>query len=383
MLNLDASAFSYRLIINDHEFSDQEKLGIISIGFEERLQYTSKVEIVFRDHQDFALTLEDVSPESRLRLIVGWLNLTKEIFDGEIVGVEPRFTSGEAAALSVMAFDHGYRLKRFKELPAIYPRENILQAVEDTLKSYSRNPDNLSYEISPRKKLQEWQLTDDEIVFKLDDTTDYEFLSWIADRNDFILVVRGRTIYFVEREYFAQQTDVQKYNFYYRPTFFDEQDKSGMVLIEFSPRNRTTEQRDKVEVVAWNSVDPGGLIRGGRTLPELRGQVNYTTMVVRSTKTETFTVFGTAARNPAQVYILAQSELARRARKFVEGHGVIKGWPMLRLGQRHNFRLRAMRGIGESFSGEYFITGVEHRWDAKQGYRTAFDVSRDSLSVWV
>lgn len=393
MINDLYLAPTWTIRINGIELSEQTRLAVREIVFEERLTYTSKVELVIEGHEGFDLTMADLAPESELSLQIGWGgSISEEIFNGEIIEVTPEFEHERVATLTVIAYDRSYRLKKFRWPPEIYDKRRMVEVVESILKKYIspefRFDGTKPYVIDSEGPIGNYILSASEAGFRPDNQTDWEYLNEIGEALNMMLLVQRRTIYFVSREYFTKPRSgylgvvvPPQLNFYYRPLPGQEDDPRGLVLYHFRPRNRALKQRDKVTVVEWHSIDAQGKKRGGSTLPEIRGEKNYTQMRVFSPNMEVLTIRGKAAQSDGAASILAQTELERRARKFVEGQGMVKGWPYVRLGQRHNFILNDLGDVGAKFSGEYFIFGTEHRWTREEGYQTSIDVERKALQA--
>lgn len=80
----------------------------------------------------------------------------------------------------------------------------------------------------------------------------------------------------------------------------------------------------------------------------------------------------TAASASAEARASAEAWFKAAARRFVRGSGVtLPGDAPLRAGARVE-----LEGLGPLFSGEYYVTAVEHRFDMAQGFRTEFTAER-------
>jgi uncharacterized protein involved in type VI secretion and phage assembly len=67
---------------------------------------------------------------------------------------------------------------------------------------------------------------------------------------------------------------------------------------------------------------------------------------------------------------LAQASLDRRAGRFVEADGTTRGNPQLLAAVSVE-----LKGLGDRFSGKYFVTSSTHKYSADHGYVTQFTVS--------
>jgi len=72
--------------------------------------------------------------------------------------------------------------------------------------------------------------------------------------------------------------------------------------------------------------------------------------------------------------VIAESQMRRRARRFVRGSGTTSGTPQLRVGSRLE-----LVDLGPWFGGLYLVTAVTHRFDQADGYRTEFEAQRPDL----
>jgi phage protein D len=79
----------------------------------------------------------------------------------------------------------------------------------------------------------------------------------------------------------------------------------------------------------------------------------------------------------AEATAWARAEMLRRARGFVQVHGVTDGSPEMAVGSR----LR-LEGVGPPFEGDgYCVTDLRHRWDRIEGFRTRFVAERATVNA--
>jgi phage protein D len=70
---------------------------------------------------------------------------------------------------------------------------------------------------------------------------------------------------------------------------------------------------------------------------------------------------------------LARRGFVEMATRYIRAEGLCIGDPRLRAGT-----VVKIEGLGERFSGPYYITLVEHRFGRNKGYRTAFSARRNA-----
>jgi phage protein D len=76
----------------------------------------------------------------------------------------------------------------------------------------------------------------------------------------------------------------------------------------------------------------------------------------------------------AEARARAEALFRRMARRFVVGRGTAEA----RLGLRVGTTVR-LEHLGDLFSGEYYVTEVEHLFDGRDGLRTEFVAERPGL----
>ena len=79
------------------------------------------------------------------------------------------------------------------------------------------------------------------------------------------------------------------------------------------------------------------------------------------------------AMTQAEADQTALANLNRRAMSFITGEGVARGHTDLRSGT-----VIKIDGVGERFSGQYYVTSAVHRYNPQQSYQTHFMIRRNS-----
>ncbi len=146
----------------------------------------------------------------------------------------------------------------------------------------------------------------------------------------------------------------------------------GESLKSFSPTLTMSNQVRQVTVRGWNEDDMEAIVAtatqddiadagGGNT-----GAGNAQTAVGGRQDV----VIGAAVTTQAEADALARSLLRERAYEFITGKGEIIGLPDLRPGDT-----MTIAGLGDRFSGTYYVKKVEHEIGAN-GYRSRFEVRK-------
>jgi phage protein D len=278
---------------------------------------------------------------------IGYRDRTEPLMSGEITGVEPAFRLAQAPTLTLRGHDRRHRLMRSRR----------------TRSFVNQKDSDIASRIASEAGLQP-QVDDSATVLPhvlQHNQTDLEFLALRARRIGYEITVSGRTLRFGPR-----RTDDE-------PVLTLRRE---IELLEFLPRLSTLGQVAEFEVRGWSAPDKAALVGRAASGDESRAMGGS-----RTGPAAVQAAFAPPASARVVEPVHGQQEadqLARRA--FVEmalGHvrasGLCIGDPRLRAGT-----VVAVEGLGERFSGRYYLSSVEHRFGRQTGYRTAFRALRNS-----
>jgi phage protein D len=191
--------------------------------------------------------------------------------------------------------------------------------------------------------------------------TDLEFLQERARRIGYEVLVEDRTLLFRPRPH--EESETLTLN-------------RGVELLEFYPRLSTLGQAEEVEVRGWDprekqeivatadAAEAGDSMDGDTLGPEVASQAFGGTGQVGVAQ---------PLQNQAEADQLARGRMREMGLGYIVGEGLCIGDPNLRAG-----RVVKIEGLGERFSGRYYVTACEHGYRPNQGYRTAFSVRRNA-----
>jgi phage protein D len=144
----------------------------------------------------------------------------------------------------------------------------------------------------------------------------------------------------------------------------------GRTLIDFHPTLNIAQQVLKVTVQAWDpvnkkrievSVDRDQLDVKGLNCSDRQGAIN------RYLDKHEETISNKPVANETEARTLAKETLEKIVKNMVTANGSVVGLPDLRTGSALQ-----IRGLGECFSGRYFVTGTTHTI-GDSGYTTQFE----------
>jgi phage protein D len=188
--------------------------------------------------------------------------------------------------------------------------------------------------------------------------TDLEFLQARAARIGYEVFVTDRDLHF-QAPGLGQGEEI---------TLSPDQD-----LIEFYPRLSTMSQVDNFAVRGWDPAKKQEIVSDAKSASSTMGDTAGPNAAKEA--------FGSseAARTQSPVFSLEEAEEIAKGRfdemalAYVSGEGVCIGRTDLRAGN-----VIGIEGLGQRFSGSYYVTSTTHSITPSQGYRTAFSVRRNA-----
>jgi len=273
-----------------------------------------------------------------------WGGAVKEtVIKGEITSLEPDFSGVGGTRMLVRGYDKSHRLHRGRQTRTFQSQKD--SAIAQTVAGES----GLGTDIDQTSVTHDWVLQNNQ--------TNMEFLMTLADRV-------GYQVYVADDKLCFKKGDATRGD---GPTL-----KLGDNLRRFRPRFVAAHQADKVVVKGWdgkgkaaitaNATPPGGLNQGGMT--STGGAVAKTAFGAAEAVVTDHPVFSST-----EATALATGLSQDVARGFVEAEGECDGHPQVLAG--YNITIE---GVGERFSGEYYVTSATHVF-AEGGYVTTFGIS--------
>ena len=144
----------------------------------------------------------------------------------------------------------------------------------------------------------------------------------------------------------------------------------GRTLTEFQPTLNITKQVKKVTVQGWNAVKKKRIkVTVGRDELDIKGLgcAPRESSLLKHIEKDEETISNIPVRDEAEARTLAKETLEKIVKNMVTASGSVIGLPELRTGS-----VLYIRGVGECFSGHYFVTATTHSI-SDSGYTTQFD----------
>jgi phage protein D len=290
---------------------------------------------------DFGLDMSvSVGPESGARTV----------FRGTISAIEAEFDEAEAPEVAVYAEDRLMEL-RMTQRTRSYDAMTDAEIVREVASAHQL-PVEVDIEGETHDVVQQWNQSD--LAFLRERARLIRAELWLDDAG---------TLHFKARD---------------RRPATELTLAQGGALLSLQARADLAHQRTSVRVSGFDadaraSIDEEaddaeirGEVVSGRTGPAILRQV----LGARSSQR-----VREVPLNTSEAAAIARAELLRRARCFVQVHGVTSGTPDMIVGTR-----LTLERVGRPFSGGgYHVTRVRHTHDLSRGFRTEFTAERPTV----
>lgn len=284
---------------------------------------------------------------AEVEIQMGYVDDLITLIKGEITGLEPEFCAEEVPTLTVRGYDRRHRLMRSRKT------RSFTQITDSDIASQIASDAGLTPDVENTGVTHEYLLQHNQ--------TDFEFLQKRAGLIGYEVVVDASTLMF--RTLQNTQTEVL--------TLFRDAD-----LLQFYPRLTTQRQVGQFEVRGWNPAEKAEIVStagigdesttmGGQTVGPAAGDDVFG-------ESKHFVV-DTPVFSQAEADQIAAGQFNESALAYITGDGLCVGRSDLRSGT-----VIQIEGLGDRFSGLYYITSVSHRYTPRNGYRTHFQFRRNA-----
>lgn len=332
VLSFDDAAHAVNIIVDD----DVNLPSLFTIEMEGLNQAAGKIAYIDDSRFQVGHTVE-------IRLGYGKL---ETLMQGEITGLEPGFVYDRLPTLKIRGYDRRHRLQRGGKT------RTFVQQKDSAIATQIANEANLTAQVQDTGVIHDYVMQGNQ--------TDWEFLQERAKYIQYEVKVNDRTLLFQPVAHAESET----------LTLTWESD-----LWEFYPQLSTVGQVTEVTVRGWNPQDKVAIAESAKKGAEV------TKMGGQQTGVEVSETFGQAVEivsdrplaTVAEAQQLAQAYFNQNVLAFITGEGTCRGKPQLRAGN-----VIAIQGIGQRFSGRYYVTSARHHYQQK-GYKTHFTVQRNAI----
>lgn len=302
---------------------------------------SSRADFLFFDRQtlDFGkeLTVECGTPDA-----------SQAIFKGRITGMEALYPQQRAPELTVLAEDRFQDLRmerRTRSFENVSDSDVIQQLASQHGLSAQVDVDGPTYRVLA-------QVNQSDLAFLRERAVAIDADLWVEDRTLHAQTRSRRTSGNVTLTY-------------------------GADLLEFTVLADLAHQRTSVKVSGWDVASKDKIDEEATesvVSSELDGGRSGSTVLARALAERKERVVFATPLSQAEARAVAEARYRTRARRFLRGHGVVDGRPGIRVGSKLD-----IRGLGDLFNGNYYVTRARHTFDLRDGYRTSFEVERAGI----
>jgi uncharacterized protein len=357
----------YKLEVNGQSLPPEVIGDVIEVKVVLDIENMSSFELVVSNWDDAKLELKYSDTQTfdigrRVHVQMGYADRLLSMIVGQISTLSPKFPESGSPTISISGIDGMMQLKDSK------PKEN------ETKKYVDMADWEIAQNVAARNTLRCVVTAEGEkhplVIQKNQD--DAQFLKERAARIDFecfILTDQDTgedTLYFIRPTDGRSSDTIRVYEFEW-----------GVNLIHFNPSITLSGQVSTVTVRGWDPQNKQAIVYTA-TAADLLGEDSGkgktgADAAKKHVKRRSEIVVDTVVSTDEEAKTLAKHLLQERANTFITGSGQVIGLPDLRPGDNIS-----LKGLGNRFSGSYYVKKVEHLFNQETGYRSTFEVRRVS-----
>lgn len=341
-----------KIFINGSELPPQAQTDIMDVAVHEDVNVPSMFVLRLKNWDMVQLIVTWVddplfSIGNEVEVRMGYVGKLETLLIGEITSLEPEFQAGEPPTVTVRGYDRRHRLLRGRKT------RSFAGAKDSEIASQVANELGLTPDATDTAVTLDYVLQHNQ--------TDMEFLQDRAVRLGYEIVVDDKTLSFRPRQHADSET----------LTLSRDAD-----LLEFYPCLSTLNQVGQMSVRGWSIKDKEAIVgqaRAGDESTTMGGETSGPTAVDEAFGQSSAVSVDHPVFTQAEADQMATGRLNEMALAYISGEGMSIGRTDLRAGA-----IMQMEGLGERFSGRYYIVAAVHSYTPHRGYRTTFSVRRNA-----
>ena len=263
------------------------------------------------------------------------------LIQGEITGLEPDLIEGGETTLLVRGFDRSHRLHQGRYI------RSFLESTDSEIAQKIATDAQLSAEVDPTNTVYEHVVQNNQ--------TNMEFLQARARQIGYQLYVEDETLFFKQAQPNEAETEAITLTW-------------GSDLLNFRPALAAVHQVEEVEVRGWDVMTKKEVI-GRATNSEVMPDIPSKNTLSDHFKGANKLLISQPVEDQAQADSMAQAIRDELGGELIQADGRCIGNPQIQVGTLIN-----IAGLGEQFSGKYFVTEAIHSYSTETGYETHFRI---------
>jgi len=349
-LSNDASNPSFRLTINGRNLDGEVQEDISRITVQYEMNLPSMFSFEYNTFNETKGTWQGIDLKSfnlgdKTKVYMGMGELVS-MMEGEITAIEPVFDE-DYSRVVIRGYDSLYRM-RFGSRLHVYTNTTDSAIVKYLSKKSGIEAVVDSPTVNYPYLLQNHQ-------------SDYDFLMKRANRIGYEVLIEKGKLHFRESQEGKAPVETLMY---------------GKDLDSFSASLKALTQGSKVEVRGWDQSKKkamSSMSSQGSEISRMGGRNTGFSLTSSKIKASPIAFSSGMVVTPEDAQNVAKGTYNKELIHFVEGEGECSGLPSIRAGVNVN-----LKGLGDKFSGTYYVVGALHSYDMK-GYITRFLVRRTAV----
>lgn len=344
----------FSIVINNTKLPAEVSFAVKRVQVTQQLNQSNDFNFVVQDEsqggQFIFLGREPFKIGNEVTIAMGYTGRVVKVGRGKINNISAEFSQGMAPSFTVEGADSAYHFLKAPRQTEEFTNKTDSQIVRAIASRANMVPevDDVDREPTPRK-------------FKKGGKSYFDFITDLASDNGYEFHLAGTRLYFRPAD--RRRAPMMALGW-------------GETLISFRPVINTANAVTQVIVRGWdrqrrrtieatvNAGDEERTEEGGQLGSEVaRGFFGEVTKEITDRPVNSVE----EARN------IGLAELQRSSDSFITGSAETVGMPELQVGE-----YVSLTGLGEWFSGKYYIDKITHRLD-QSGYQTSLELKRNSL----
>jgi uncharacterized protein len=287
----------------------------------------------------------DIGNEVKIKM--GYDGKLEQVIVGEITCLEPEFSAMSPTSLTIRGFDRRHRLQRG------HKTRTFIKLKDSDIASQIASDSGLSATVTDSKTVHDYLLQANQ--------TDLAFLQERAALINYEVIVQDKKLLFQPMKNDASPTIQFQFG-------SDE-------LISFYPRLSSVQQISQTLVSGWDIREKKPITANSpdAAARSMGGERNGAAIAKKTFGVATLSTSGPIV-NQAEADQQSKALLNERVIDLIIGEGTCLGRTDLVPGNT----LKILE-LSKKFSGNYYITGVTHRFRSDRGYITEFRVKRNAI----
>lgn len=341
---------AFKLFHNGAELSDDLLSAVEKVDVEDEINLPSmfaiRINIVDMENGSWrGIDLEEFKLGDEIKILMG-MGETTEMLIGEIAALEPTF--GSRSFMEIRGFDRLHKL-RFGAY-----RRSFKEMKDSDVASSIASDAGLTPDVEDTETTHEY-------LFQ-NNLSNFDFLGSRARRIDYEMLAQDKTFIFRK----SQEDKAPELTL-----------NLDSELEQFSARLKTITQGSKIEVRGWDvkkKEEITASAEAGSENSKMDGdETGYDLSESAFGASET-AIVGSVVVDSTDAENQAKASYNAMLRGFLTGEGEGPGNALIRAGMTVE-----IKGVGERFSGPYYVTSSAHSFSFDEGYKTKFKVKRTGL----